>query len=396
MKSIEELLKKNLTNKTVFVRVDLNLPIKNGKLLDDTRIACILPTINVLLKAGAKIILVSHFGRPKGKFIPSLSIAPIDDILCEYLNKDIIFIPDLTSNSAKEKIDDFPAGTIFLSENIRFFPEEESNNKEFAEKLAKVADYFVNDAFSCSHRSHASIDAITKFLPSYAGFSVLHEVENLQKITNSAKNPYTAIIGGAKISTKITLIKNLMQIVDNILIGGAMANCFLKAMDKNVGKSLIENDYINHAKEILELSKESNCKIHIPEDVILAKDFAVSAANRIGHIDEVKDDEMILDIGVKTLENWAKIIENSNTILWNGPLGAFETEPFDNATINLIRKLAWHTNNNNAYSVLGGGDIVASVNKAGMKGNFSYVSPSGGAFLEYLEGKELPAIKALK
>ena len=384
----------NLNQKKVLLRLDLNVPLDNKKITDATRIDKILPTINYLLKNNAKIIILSHVGRPKGKIIDELSLRPICDDLESKLIKKIKLI---TKNIKEIKpIDLFTnqEEKIVILENLRFYEEEEKNDTSFAKHLASLADIYVNDAFSCSHRAHASIFEITKFIPSYAGLQLNREIDALTKITSEIQRPITCIIGGSKISSKINIIKNLITKFDNIIIVGGMANNILKYKGYEIGKSLQENNCNHIIEEIFSLSEKENCKIIYPEDVTTGKDL--NGSPKIKDLDNISKDELILDIGPKTIENIIQLIEESSTILWNGPAGYFENPNFAKGSVEIAKKIVEKNKNNTIYSVAGGGDTVALLNNVGATSNFNFVSTAGGAFLEYLEGKELPGIKALK
>ena len=391
MRSIKD--EPNLNQKKVLLRLDLNVPLSEGKITDTTRIDKILPTINFLLKYKAKIIILSHVGRPKGKVIEALSLKPICENLKLKLNQNIKLI---AKNIKEIKSKDLFNGVdekIVMLENLRFYEEEEKNDNIFAKHLADLADIYVNDAFSCSHRTHASIFEITKFLPSYAGLQLNLEIDALTKITSEIKRPITCIIGGSKISSKINLIKNLITKFDNIIIVGGMANNILKYQGYEIGKSIQENHCGQIIKEIFSLSKKESCKIIYPEDVTTGK--SLNGSSEIKELNNVSKDELILDIGPKTIKIINQIIEESNTILWNGPAGYFENSNFANGSIQIAKKIVEKNKNNTIYSVAGGGDTVALLNNAGATNYFNFVSTAGGAFLEYLEGKELPGIKAL-
>ena len=391
MKSIKDEL--NLKQKKVLLRLDLNVPLENGRITDTTRIDKILPTINFLLKHDARIIILSHVGRPKGKIINKLSLKPICDDLKKKLNKDIKLI---TKNLKEINSSDLFINQnekIVMLENLRFYQEEEENNSEFAKHLASLADIYVNDAFSCSHRAHASIFEITKFLPSSAGLQLNLEIDALTKITSEIKKPITCIIGGSKISTKINIIKNLIPKFDNIIIVGGMANNLIKYKGHNIGKSIQENDCDKIIEEIFSLSKKQNCKIIYPEDLAVSKDL--NGSSEIKSLNNVLKDELILDIGPKSIKKIINIIEESSTILWNGPAGYFENPTFAKGSIAIAKKIIEKNKTNTIFSVVGGGDTVALLNIMDAVNNFDFVSTAGGAFLEYLEGKELPGIKAL-
>ena len=392
MRSIKDEL--NLKQKKILLRLDLNVPLDNDRITDTTRIDKILPTIKYLLKNDAKIIILSHVGRPKGRIVNELSLKPI----CENLKKKLNVNIKLITKSLKE-IDSSDLfidqdEKIVILENLRFYQEEEENNIEFAKHLARLADIYVNDAFSCSHRAHASIFEITKFLPSFAGLQLNLEIDALNKITSKIKRPVTCIIGGSKISSKINIIKNLIPKFDNIVIVGGMANNVLKYKGFNIGKSIQEANCDQIIKEIFYLSEKNNCKIVYPEDVTVGKDLNGSA--KIKDVNKVSEDELILDIGPKTIQTVNNLIEKSETILWNGPAGYFENPNFAKGSLKIANKIVEKNKSNTIYSVAGGGDTVALLNRIGVTNNFNFVSTAGGAFLEYLEGKELPGIKALK
>jgi phosphoglycerate kinase len=391
MRNIKDVAK--LNQKKVLLRLDLNVPLDNGKITDTTRIDKILPTIKFLLKNKSKIIILSHVGRPKGKIINELSLKPICEDLKKKLKENITLVTkNLKEINSKELFNNKDEKIIML-ENLRFNKEEEENNSEFAENLASLADIYVNDAFSCSHRTHASIFEITKFLPSYAGLQLNLEIDALTKITSEIKKPVTCIIGGSKISTKINIIKNLISKFDYIVILGGMANNILKYKGHNIGKSIQEVNCDKIIEEIFILSKNKNCKIIYPEDVIVAKDL--NGSPKIKEVNKVSEDELILDIGPNTIQIVNKLIEKSKTILWNGPAGYFENPNFAKGSLEIAKKIVEKNKANTIYSVAGGGDTVALLNSIGVINNFNFVSTAGGAFLEYLEGKELPGISAL-
>jgi len=383
----------NLNQKKVLLRLDLNVPLDNGKITDTTRIDKILPTINFLLKNEAKIIILSHVGRPKGKVINELSLKPICEDLKNKLNENIRLvsknIKEINSTDLFNEQDE----KIVILENLRFYEEEEKNDNDFAKHLASLADIYVNDAFSCSHRAHASIFEITKFIPSYAGLQLNLEIDALTKITSEIQRPITCIIGGSKISSKINIIKNLIAKFDNIIIVGGMANNILKYKEYEIGKSIQEDNCDKIIEEIFSLSKKENCKIIYPEDVAVGKNLDGSA--EIKELNNISKDELILDIGPKTIKAINLLIEESSTILWNGPAGYFENPNFAKGSLEIAKKIIEKNMSNTIYSVAGGGDTVSLLNGIGAINNFNFVSTAGGAFLEYLEGKELPGIKAL-
>ena len=384
---------KNLNNKKILLRLDLNVPINRGKITDTTRIDKILPTLNFLIKEKAKIIILSHVGRPKGKTDRELSLEPIRTELQNKLKKKVKLI---TENIKEIKSKDFfneYNEDIFILENIRFYSEEEQNDIKFEEHLSRLGDIYVNDAFSCSHRAHASIREIPKFVPSFSGLQLDLEVNALNKITSEITRPITCIIGGSKISTKINVIKNLIPKFDNIIIVGGMANNFIEYFGNSVGKSIKEKNCDKIVEEIISLSKKEKCKIIYPEDVIVSKDLNGSPQKK--ELSKILPDEMILDIGPKTIEKITNIIDNSKTILWNGPAGYFENPNFAYGSIQIARKIIENNKSNKIFSVVGGGDTVSLLNNLNAVKEFNFVSTAGGAFLEYLEGKNLPCITAL-
>ena len=390
MKSI--LGQPNFKDKKIILRLDLNVPLIDGIITDTTRIDKILQTIKFLLEQNSKIIILSHVGRPKGKIVEELSLKPIGEELEKKLNEKVKLIKDNINKIDKNFIESFNE-KILLLENIRYYPEEENNDEKFAEHLAGLGDIYVNDAFSCSHRAHASVCEISKFLPSFSGLQLDLEVEALKKITSNITKPVTCIIGGSKISTKINVIKNLISKFDNIIIVGGMANNIIEYQGNNIGKSIKEENVHSIVNEIISLSKKENCKIIYPEDVIVSNNL--NGLPKIKELGEINSDEMILDIGPKTIKKISEIIDITKTILWNGPAGYFENPDFANGSIEIAKKIIENNKENKIYSVAGGGDTVSLLNSLNAVENFNFVSTAGGAFLEYLEGKELPGIKAL-
>jgi len=391
MKSIKE--ETNLNNKKILLRLDLNVPLLGDKITDTTRIDKILPTLKFLISQNAKIIIISHVGRPKGKVINELSLKPICKDLEIKLSQNIKLISKNFKEIVSKDLFNSEDEKIVMLENIRFYPEEEKNDQQFAKLLATLADIYVNDAFSCSHRAHASIHEITNFLPSYSGLQINLEVNALKKITSEIKKPITCIIGGSKVSTKINIIKNLIPKFDNFIIVGGMANNIIKYMGNNIGKSLHEENSNLIIEEIFALSNKQNCKIIYPKDVVVAEDLNGSPINK--ELNEVSPNEMILDIGPKTIKTINETIDSSKTILWNVPAGYFENPSFANGSIKIAKKIIENNKSNKIYSVAGGGDTVSLLNNLNSTKDFDFVSTAGGAFLEYLEGKELPGIKAL-
>jgi phosphoglycerate kinase len=386
MKSFVDL---DLKDKRVLLRADLNVPANNGKIEDYTRITRLKPTIDLLIKKEAKIILISHFDRPEGKKIPSMSLAFMPKELAKIYGTNVHFSDETVGSFALPKTKNLPNGEILLLENLRFDSREEKNDSDFAQELAKLGDIYVNDAFACSHRAHASISAITKFLPSYAGLLLLEEVINLEKTLNGSEKPNIAIVGGKKVSTKFPILNNLSKKVDYLVIGGAMANTFVKAMGKEIGSSYYESDLVNAAQKFL---NETSCKIVIPTDFIIAKKEGDNFINpQEKDISQISADDVILDIGSKTVADIATILEKSKCVMWNGPLGMYEDERFAHGT----NKVAEAISKLRITSIAGGGDIVAALEKTNFAKDFTYISTAGGAFLEWLEGKELPGIIAL-
>ena len=382
-----------LKDKKVLLRVDLNVPIKDGTITETSRIEKIIPTIKLLIEKEAKIIILSHIGRPKGKVIKEMSLEPISKKLASLLNKEILFNNKLINENTISEVNKITNGSIMMLENIRFNEGEELNDKEFAKKISNLGDLYVNDAFSVSHRSHASVESITKYIPSYYGLQITEEINALKKITSEIKKPVTLIIGGSKISTKIKIINNLIKKFNNIIIVGGMANTMLKHTGSIIGKSICENDCESLIKEILENSNKYNCKITCPLDVVVSKNLESSGKNK--DIKEINKDDIILDIGPKTIASIKKIINDTNTVLWNGPAGYFENSNFQNGTKQILEIIEQKTKNDNIFSVAGGGETVAAINKFNKLNSFTFVSTAGGAFLEYLEGKDLPGIRAL-
>ena len=384
----------NLNQKKVLLRLDLNVPFMNGKIIDETRIDKILPVIEFLLNKNSKIIIISHVGRPKGKVIKDLSLRPICENLEKKINKKIKMINDDIYKLKKKNLLEDPNDQIVFLENIRFYKEEEENDISFAKHLAGLADLFVNDAFSCSHRAHTSVCKITDFLPSFAGLQLETEINALKKVTTEIKKPTTCIIGGSKISTKIGIIKNLIPKFDNIIIVGGMANNIIDHKGNQIGKSIREKNCEMIINEIFETSKNYSCKITYPEDVLVGKNM--NDSSQVKELNNIKDDDIILDIGPKTIKKIKNIIKISETVLWNGPAGYFENPNFANGSYEIAKSIIKKNKNRSIYSVAGGGDTVALINQINAVKDFNFVSTAGGAFLEYLEGKELPGIKALK
>ena len=385
----------DVRGKRVLVRVDLNVPTENGRVTDPTRIDRVLPTIRDLAGLGGRVILLAHFGRPKGRDETN-SLRPIAAALAERLGSPVAFAGDCVGEEARRAVDGLAEGGVLLLENTRFHPEEEGNDPAFTADLASLGDLYVNDAFSAAHRAHASTEGLAHFLPAYAGRTMEAELAALSKGLEAPEHPVVAIVGGAKVSTKIELLENLVAKVDSLVIGGGMANTFLHAMGHDVGKSLCEKDLAPTARRILERAKETGCAIILPVDGIVASEFKAGAANSTCATEAVPPDGMILDVGPRSVEGIGAAIDDAKTLVWNGPLGAFEIAPFDRGTVEAARHAAERTKAGRLVSVAGGGDTVAALNHAGVADDFTYVSTAGGAFLEWLEGKPLPGVEALK
>lgn len=386
----------DITGKRVLVRVDLNVPMADGKVTDATRIERIAPTVTELSNKGAKIILLAHFGRPKEGPTPEFSLQPIAEAVAGVLGKSVSFATDCIGEAASKAVSEMADGSILLLENTRFHKGEEKNDPAFTEALAQNGDIFVSDAFSASHRAHASTEGLARHLPAYAGRTMQAELDALEKGLGAPVKPVVAIVGGAKVSTKIDLLMNLVKKVDALVIGGGMANTFLAARGTNVGKSLCEHDLAATAKQIMIEAATAGCAIVLPSDGVVAREFKAGAANETVAIDSCPADAMILDAGSKTIEAINQWIDRAATLVWNGPLGAFEIEPFDRATVAVAQHAAARTKEGKLVSVAGGGDTVAALNHAGVADNFTYVSTAGGAFLEWMEGKPLPGVDVLK
>lgn len=383
-KTIEDL--GNLSGKTAVVRVDINVPMQDGQVSDKTRLHAVKPTVDAIKAAGGKAILLAHFGRPKGQVVVEMSLKPVVPALAEVLGCTVGFA-DLGN--------DMPADDVVLMENTRFFAGEEKNDADLAAKFAALGDVYVNDAFSCSHRAHASTAAIASLLPAAAGKTMERELTALENALGKPKAPVCAVVGGAKVSSKLAVLENLVEKVDHLIIGGGMANTFLYAQGIEVGASLCENDLADTARAILKKAQASGCSVHLPNDVVVARDFKAHAENKVVPNTDVQDGEMILDAGPETVEALVKVIADSNTLLWNGPMGAFEMEPFDMATVALAKAAGAATAAGDLLSVAGGGDTVAAMAHAGVKDQITHISTAGGAFLEWMEGKELPGVAAL-
>lgn len=386
----------DIAGKRVLVRVDLNVPMDGGKVTDTTRIERVLPTIHELSEKGAKVILLAHFGRPKGQRVADMSLEPVAQPLADLLLAPVDFADDCVGKSAEDAIAELSDGDVLLLENTRFHAGEEKNDPAFAKDLAELGDIYVNDAFSAAHRAHGSTEGIAKLLPAYAGRTMQAELEALGSALGEPKRPVLAVVGGAKVSSKIDLLENLVGKVDMLVIGGGMANTFMAANGINVGKSLCEHDLADTARRIMAAAEKSGCEIVLPADAVVAREFKAGAENETVALDAIPSDAMMLDVGSASIAKVAEKIDAANTLVWNGPLGAFEIAPFDKATVAAARHAAERTKSGKLNSVAGGGDTVAALNHAGAADDFSYVSTAGGAFLEWLEGKELPGVKALE
>ena len=387
----------DLTGKRVLVRVDLNVPMQDGAVSDDTRLRAAVPTIAELSDKGAIVLLLSHFGRPKGQNRPDMSTALLVKPLAELTGRSVRFVEDCAGGEAARAISIMLPGSIGILENTRFHVGEEKNDPELAKGMAALGNYYVNDAFSVSHRAHASTEGVAHLLPSFAGRSMEAELTALEKALGNPERPVAAVVGGAKVSTKLAVLGNLVGKVDHLIIGGGMANTFLSARGVDVGKSLCEKDLVGEAESIFERAEAAGCIIHLPYDVVVAKEFAPNPPSlRTVNVHEVAADEMILDVGPAAVEALADALKTCRTLVWNGPLGAFETAPFDAATVALAKTAAALTQDGSLVSVAGGGDTVAALNHAGVAGDFTFVSTAGGAFLEWMEGRVLPGVAALQ
>ncbi|MCK0100503.1 phosphoglycerate kinase [Qipengyuania sp. S6317L1] len=387
----------DVTGKVALVRVDLNLPMKDGSATDLTRAEAVKPTILELAERGAKVLLLAHFGRPGGKRSSVLSTSMVVGDVENVLGKEIMFIPEVSGPVVEQTIGILRNGDVGLLENTRFWPGEEANDPDFAKAIATHGDFYVNDAFSAAHRAHATTEGITHHLPAYAGRAMEKELKALDTALGNPQPPVAAVVGGAKVSTKLAVLENLVGRVQHLIIGGGMANTFLAARGVDVGKSLCEHDLTDTASKIMDEADHSGCTVHLPYDVVVAKEFAANPASlRTCNVHEVSEDEMILDIGPQAAEALADVLKTCRTLVWNGPLGAFETEPFDAATMALANHVAALTLEDELISVAGGGDTVAALAQAGVTDDVTYISTAGGAFLEWMEGKVLPGVAALE
>jgi phosphoglycerate kinase len=385
----------DVTGKRVLVREDLNVPTAEAKVTDDTRLRAAVPTIAELSDKGAIVLVLAHFGRPKGKRDPEMSLALVTKPLSDLLGRPVQFVPDCQGEEAERAVADLNPGDIAILENTRFHAGEEKNDPALVEAMARLGDLYVNDAFSAAHRAHASTEGLARKLPAFAGRQMEAELGALEKALGAPEHPVAAVVGGAKVSTKLDVLQHLVTKVDHLIIGGGMANTFLAARGVNVGKSLCEHDLTGTAEAILDAADRANCTVHLPYDVVVATEFKPNPPTRTVNVHEVGADEMILDVGPAAIEALADVLKTCRTLVWNGPLGAFETPPFDAATVSLARTAAALTREGSLVSVAGGGDTVAALNQAGVSDDFTFVSTAGGAFLEWMEGKDLPGVAAL-
>ncbi len=387
----------DLTGKVVLVRVDFNLPMDGVRVTDDTRVRAAAPTILELADKGAKVLLLAHFGRPKGEKVSTMSVSMTLDAVQAVLGREVMFVPEIAGDVVRQSLAILAPGDIALLENTRFWKGEEANDPEQAKAIAANADLYVNDAFSAAHRAHVSTEGLAHLLPAYAGRSMEAELKALEAALGNPARPVAAVVGGAKVSSKLDVLTHLVTQVDHLIIGGGMANTFLAARGVNVGKSLCEHELSATCEGILAAAEKSGCTVHLPYDVVVSKEFAANPPSlRICNVHEVAADEMILDIGPLATEALADVLKTCRALVWNGPLGAFETPPFDAATVALAKSAAALTREGALVSVAGGGDTVAALNLAGVADDFTYISTAGGAFLEWMEGKELPGVVALQ
>lgn len=387
----------DVAGKVALVRVDLNLPMNGGSVTDTTRVRASAPTILELADAGAKVLLLAHFGRPNGERNSTMSVSMTLDAVQDVLGREVMFIPEIQGPVVEQSIGILRDGDIGLLENTRFWPGEEANDPEFAKGIAANGDFYVNDAFSAAHRAHASTEGLARLLPAYAGRAMERELKALEAALERPEQPVAAVVGGAKVSSKLAVLENLVGKVQHLIIGGGMANTFLAARGVDVGKSLCEHDLTGTANAIMDKADHAGCTVHLPYDVVVSKEFAANPPSlRTCNVHEVAADEMILDVGPQAVEALGDVLKTCRTLVWNGPMGAFETEPFDEATVALARIAAALSQDGALVSVAGGGDTVAALNHAGVAAHFTYISTAGGAFLEWMEGKELPGVAALK
>lgn len=386
----------DLAGKRVLVRCDLNVPMADGNVSDATRLSAAVPTLAALADRDAVVLVLSHFGRPKGQRAPEFSLAPVATALGAVLGRPAAFVADCVGPDAEQAVAALQPGQVAVLENTRFHPGEEKNDPDFVAQLAKLGDYYVNDAFSAAHRAHASTEGLAHRLPAFAGRAMEAELKALEAALGAPQRPVAAVVGGAKVSSKLDVLTHLVAKVDHLIIGGGMANTFLAARGVDVGKSLCEHDLGDTARDILTRAEQAGCTVHLPYDVVVAAEFKANAANKVVNIHEIPADQMVLDIGPQAVEALADVLKTCATLVWNGPLGAFEITPFDAATVALAQTAAALTEGGTLISVAGGGDTVAALNHAGVADKFTFVSTAGGAFLEWMEGKALPGVEALK
>jgi phosphoglycerate kinase len=394
--SFKRLEDANAKGKTALVRVDFNVPMADGKVSDDTRLRSALPTIQALQAQGAKVALLAHFDRPKGKRVPSMSLRPIVEPLSALLGQPVAFAEDCVGEDAKRAIAELPPGGVIMLENTRFHAGEEANDPDLAKAMAALGDLYVNDAFSAAHRAHASTEGVARLLPAYPGLAMERELNALDAALGNPERPVLGIVGGSKVSTKLDLLKNLVTKLDKLAIGGGMANTFLYAQGYDVGASYCEKDLAETAREIIGLASRSNCKLFLPIDIVVAEQMAPGVPARVRGLGEVDDHERILDAGPDTVHRLKRAMGNSKTLIWNGPLGVFEIPPFDRGTVESAQHAAFLAREKKLIAVAGGGDTVSALNHAAVAKHFTFVSTAGGAFLEWMEGKALPGVEALK
>jgi phosphoglycerate kinase len=393
--SLKTIAGADVDGKRVLVRADLNVPVRDGKASDTTRLERLAPGLKDLARRGAKVIILSHFGRPKGKRDPALSLRPVAEALEQFVGLPVVFGADCIGPEAQRTVEAMAPGQVAVLENLRFHQGEEKNDLSFARQLAALGDLYVNDAFSCAHRAHASTEAITRLLPSYAGPLMMEEINALRDVLDNPRRPTAAVVGGAKVSTKIPVLLNLVAKVDKLIIGGGMANTFLQAQGIDVGRSLAEPDFNTSAREIMAAARVKGCDIVLPSDAVVAKEYRAGVASFICDVRATPADAMILDVGPQSVDMFIIVLNDCKTLLWNGPIGAFEIAPFGAGTFALAREAAALTKAHALVSVAGGGDTVAALNAVGVTNQLTYVSTAGGAFLEWLEGRELPGVAAL-
>jgi phosphoglycerate kinase len=386
----------DVTGKRALVRVDLNVPMADGRITDDKRLQALVPTVLELADKGAKVLLLSHFGRPKGAKHSEMSLSMVIETLGKVLGREVMFVPEIAGPVVAQSVDILGNGDVAVLENSRFFPGEETNDIVLATAIAANGDFYVNDAFSAAHRAHVTTEALAHLLPAYAGRSMEAELKALEAALGNPQHPVAAVVGGAKVSSKLDVLHHLVSKVDHLIIGGGMANTFLAARGVDVGKSLCEHDLTDTANAILDAADAASCTVHLPYDVVTSREFRANPLVRTVNVHEVAADEMILDVGPAAVEALGDVLKNCRTLVWNGPLGAFEMEPFDAATVALAKTAAALTKEGSLISVAGGGDTVAALAHAGVTQDFTFISTAGGAFLEWMEGKPLPGVEALK